>query len=201
MSTITTRRGAVVAALLALVVLATGCRVIAYDLAPEPQRYQMTLDQRTGVSTVHTSWEFVSAHVAEDDTPAGTICFGNWVPELGLSGPCEAEPLIFLSYEFGLALDNTARAGRPHTIAVTGYYEDGTNGLEVTELTAWASYDDGAEWAPVDVEPTGPGTFDLSLRHPGLDRTSGSVALRVRAEDGDGNTVEQTIQDAYALRR
>jgi hypothetical protein len=197
----TRRRGAtVVAAVLTLVFLATGCRIVAYDLAPESQRYRMTVDQQSGGSTVRTAWEFTSARVVEDDTPDGTICFGNYVPEVGLGGPCEAEPLIFLGYEFGLDLANTARAARPHTIEVTGYYEDETLPLEVVELTAWASFDEGGTWSPLAVEPTGDGTFDLTVDHPAA-RDGGSVWLRVHAGDTEGNTVEQTIEHAYALRR
>lgn len=202
-TTPTPRRGrsATVVAVLALLFLASGCRIIAYDLAPEPERYRMTLDQRTGASTVHTAWEFVSERVVEDDTPAGTICFGNYVPEVGLGGPCEAEPLIFLGYEFGLDLDNSAPAARRHTIEVTGYYEDETVPLEVADLTAWASFDDGAGWAPVAVEPTGQDTFDLLVEHPRAGSGSGSVSIRVHAGDAEGNTVEQTIENAYTLRR
>ncbi|TDC47396.1 hypothetical protein E1212_24305 [Jiangella ureilytica] len=197
----TRRRGiTVVAAVLTLLFLATGCRVIAYDLAPESQRYRMTVDQQSGGSTVRTAWEFTSARVVEDDTPDGTICFGNYVPEIGLGGPCEAEPLIFLGYEFGLDLANTAPAGRRHMVEVTGYYEDETAPLEVVELTAWASFDEGGTWSPLGVEPVGGGTFAVAVDHPAA-RDGGSVWLRVHAVDTEGNTVEQTIENAYGLRR
>ncbi|MBB5786087.1 hypothetical protein [Jiangella mangrovi] len=195
------RRATVVAAVLTLLLLATGCRIIAFDLAPEAQRYRMTLDQENGASTVHTAWEFTSARVVEDDTPEGTMCFGNYVPEVGLGGPCEAEPLIFLGYELALDLDNTAPAGRQHTVEVTGYYEDDTKPLEVVELAAWASFDEGATWTPLTVEATGGGTFSVTVDHREAGPRPGSVWLRVHAGDTEGNTVEQTIENAYALRR
>jgi hypothetical protein len=194
------RPALVLAAVLALLALATGCRVIAYDLAPGSERYTLELDQDNGTSIVHTTWEFTSAHVGADDTPEHTVCFGNYVPELGLGGPCTAEPLIFLRYDLDLDLDNTVRAGRAHTVAVTAYYEDPGTAPAVDELQAWATFDDGGGWQPLPVAATGDGSFEVTVAHPRLTETDGAVGLRIHATDTDGNTVEQTIDRAYGLR-
>ncbi len=57
------------------------------------------------------------------------------------------------------------------------------------------SYDDGATWAPATVARDG-AKWSVSVLHP----ESGFVSLRAKASDAQGNTVEQTVIRAYALK-
>lgn len=194
------RTGLVGAALAALTLLATGCfPTITYDLTPEEQRYELTLDQEMATSaTVHTSWEFLSREVIEDDEPPGYVCFAVFYR---VGGPCAAEPLIFLEYDFDLALDNTAQAGKKHEVTVTPYYQDPDNGFDIVELMASASFDGGETWHEVDVKERRDGMYNLRIDHPDYADTSGTVDLKVSAEDSGTNTVEQHIEGAYTLRQ
>jgi hypothetical protein len=61
------------------------------------------------------------------------------------------------------------------------------------QFSAEVSYDGGKTWMPVTVVGS-----ELKLEHPAGANT---VSLRAKATDSDGNTVEQTIVDAYKLRQ
>lgn len=64
-------------------------------------------------------------------------------------------------------------------------------------MTAEVSYDDGATWSRVSVSGGGDGRFTVSTRHP---EGAGYVSLRIGAQDADGNSVQQTITRAYAVK-
>lgn len=192
------RRAGTVVLLSCLVALAPGCAaggdLVAYDLPPEPHRY--TLEVTT--QNVTTVWEYTSQRPAGDDSvqPCLEEALGDPEPQ-----GCRPEPLIFLRYELGLDLDNTVPARRPHEITVTGYYQPRLAEMpELTELSVEASFDDGTTWRSM---PTGTareaGTFTATIRH--RDAGAGDpVTLRISALDSEGNTVVQTIPEAYRLR-
>lgn len=191
-------RAATAGLLAGLVALTPGCvaggDLVAYDLPPEATRY--TLEAETlGVTTV---WEYMSRRPAEDDSlrPCLEESLGDPEPQ-----GCRPEPLIFLRYELGLELDDTVPARRPHRITVTGYYQPRLAAVpSVTELTVEASLDGGDTWLPARTRPAGePDTFTATIRHDGAS-AGDPVGLRVSAEDSEGNTVVQTIPEAYRLR-
>jgi hypothetical protein len=67
----------------------------------------------------------------------------------------------------------------------------------LTSLTVQVSYDDGATWRPaLVVGPVGDHAIAL-LNQP---RTGGYVSLKIAATDAGGNSVEQTVVQAYRLR-
>ncbi|WOX21417.1 hypothetical protein [Streptomyces solicathayae] len=186
----------VVSAALAMLAL-VGCKadVIAYDLPAESARYSF----RAETDGVKTVWGYTSERPTKADTPTSQPCLADVVVKE--PGPCRPEPLIFLRYDFGLGLDNTAPAEEAHPVTVTGYYQDrlGTPPT-VTRLRAEASFDGGKTWKPVTTTAGGKNTFTARITHPSRDRASGGVALRISATDSAGNTVEQTIPQAYRLR-
>ncbi|MGW3247607.1 hypothetical protein [Streptomyces sp. NPDC001070] len=53
------------------------------------------------------------------DAPELSPCMGDVVGSN--QAACRPEPLIFLRYDFDLALDNTVKAGETHEITVVGY--------------------------------------------------------------------------------
>ncbi len=65
-----------------------------------------------------------------------------------------------------------------------------------TTLAVQASYDDGATWTPVTVATTGD-HWTATLTHPA---GGGFVSLKATAGDAAGNSVDQTILRAYALK-
>ncbi|MEU9272733.1 hypothetical protein AB0E04_46210 [Streptomyces sp. NPDC048251] len=64
-------------------------------------------------------WQYSSATAAKNDTSTLSPCIGETVGSN--QAACRPEPLIFLRYDFGLALDKTAEAGQVHEITVVAY--------------------------------------------------------------------------------
>ncbi|WP_153457800.1 hypothetical protein [Streptomyces smaragdinus] len=182
------------AALLAL----TGCKsgdVVSYDLPAKSARYTFETEN-DGVSTV---WQYTSAEATKDDAPEQNPCAGEMTGSS--QAACRPEPLIFLRYDFGLALDNTAKAGAEHEITVTGYYQERLSELpEVTSLKTETTFDGGRTWRPATTKETGKNTFTTTVANPRRDKAPEGVGLRISATDSQGNTVKQTIPTAYTLR-
>lgn len=195
-----TRRKGVIAALVGAGLFSLACSVggdiVAYDLPAEQARYTLENDA-DGVQTV---WEYTSQRPAEDTSSELQPCMGSVIGDPN-AGPCQPEPLIFLRYDLGVDLANTVPANRPHRISITGYYQEGLDSPpEVTELRLEASFDGGQTWHRVPTRSQGEGSYTATIRSPRLADTAGAVGLRVAAADRDGNTVEQTVADAYRLR-
>ncbi|MER5500263.1 MULTISPECIES: hypothetical protein [unclassified Streptomyces] len=192
------RRKVNLAASAAVAVLAlAGCKadVISYDLPAESARYTF----RAETNGVRTAWEYTSDRPDKSDTPKSQPCVADVVVKD--PGECRPEPLIFLRYDLGLGLDNTAEADELHSITVTGYYQERlSTPPTLTELRAEASFDGGRTWKPVSTGADGKNTFNARVKHPKRDRAPDGVALRITATDSAGNKVEQTIPRAYRLR-
>ena len=147
----------------------------AFDVEPGDAAYLLTSElTRTGYdlsSRVSVAWTFRSnTTTASKRLPISTI---RYFP----------------------ALDNaeSAPSGVPFTVPVA-VQEQGTDVLKTPyRLTAEASYDGGLTWTPATVL----GNAQLVLHHQAGAET---VSLRAKATDGNGNTVEQTIVNAYRLR-
>ncbi|GGU26884.1 S8 family serine peptidase [Lentzea flava] len=97
-------------------------------------------------------------------------------------------PLLEVNYALPLDLRNSWKAGVPMPAKFTAARQAGAGKAVVSELRAYASFDDGATWVPVSgVVPAG-------------GKAGGFVSLRVTARDADGNTVDQTVLRAYRLK-
>lgn len=164
-----------------------------YELGAEAAQYRLTLE----APDVVAAWDFSSSTVTEEATPPGLQC-----PETAFADsttPCQPQPLIFLRYDAGLDLLNTAPAPGAHRLQVTAYRQ-AAGGPPLAGLRLWFSTDGGNAWTPVpDLRESHDGTFTGTVYVPPVDRTSGTVSLRAEAWDVDGNRVEQTILDAYGL--
>jgi hypothetical protein len=190
------RRGAFMVLAAAAALALSGCKggdLVSYDLPAESARY--TFETRT--NDVRTVWQYTSAKATENDAPKLSPCIGE---VLGSNeAACRPEPLIFLRYDFGLALDNTARAGKKHEVTVVGYYQQRLSDVpRVTSLKAEATFDGGGTWHPATTKANGRNTFTATIQNPV--RAARGVGLRLSATDSQGNTVRQTIPTAYTLR-
>ncbi|WP_254125194.1 S8 family peptidase [Amycolatopsis sp. CA-230715] len=136
-----------------------------------------------------TSWTFASAR-STAAPPPGFSCYG--------AGSCAFQPLIQLDYRLPLDLSDRAPAGVPFTFDVVAASHSGAKGGgPVTSLRVSSSADNGATWSDATAKPQGGGRWSVTVANPG---TAGSaVWLRAEARDGSGNTVEQTVQRAYAI--
>ncbi|MEU0374127.1 hypothetical protein ABZ070_28515 [Streptomyces sp. NPDC006283] len=175
----------------------SGCTgdIVAYDLPAQSARY--TFEAET--NGVRTAWQYTSAKPTKADTSELSPCMGDVLGSNPVA--CRPEPLIFLRYDLGLALDNTAKAGDMHEITVTGYYQERLTALpRVTSLKAEVSFDAGKTWRPSSIKADGKNTFTTKIKHPKRDQAANGVGLRITATDSEGNTVEQTLPTAYKLR-
>ncbi|MFD5089463.1 hypothetical protein ACFWMR_02590 [Amycolatopsis thailandensis] len=134
---------------------------------------------------------------AERDEPwasLSTKVSAEWTFRSGyVQGPSQALPLLEVRYIPAVDLANSAPGGRPFTIPVTVSRQDGP--AAITGLEVDASYDGGVTWRPAKVSGQN-GRYDVELRHP----AAGSVSLRAKAADADGNTTTQSLIHAYRLR-
>ncbi|MGI5248457.1 hypothetical protein [Actinacidiphila glaucinigra] len=197
----TRRRKIVLAGLAAAASLVlSGCAggtgdLVAYDLPAKSARYTFEADTN-GVKTV---WEYSSDKPTKGDAPQLQPCMGDVVGDNRAA--CRPEPLIFLRYDLGLGLDNTAKAGETHPITVVGYYQERlTTPPKLNSLQVEATFDGGRTWQTVSSKAAGTNTFTASIRHPKRGRAAQGVGLRISATDTGGNTVRQTFPTAYKLR-
>lgn len=192
------RRGALMVLAAAAILALSSCKggdLVSYDLPAKSARY--TFEAQT--NDVKTVWEYSSAKATKDDAPELSPCMGD---VLGSNqAACRPEPLIFLRYDLGLALDNTAKAGKTHEITVVGYYQERLTALpKVTSLKAETTFDGGRTWRPAATRATGKNTFTTTIKNPRRDQAAQGVGLRISATDSQGNTVRQTLPSAYTLR-
>ncbi|MFE9609069.1 hypothetical protein [Streptomyces sp. NPDC006012] len=192
------RRGALMVLAAAATLALAGCKggdLISYDLPAKSARYTF----ETNTDDVKTVWQYSSAEATKDDAPKLSPCMGDAVDSNDAA--CRPEPLIFLRYDFGLALDNTVKAGENHEITVVGYYQPRLTDLpKVTSLKAETTFDGGSTWHPVATSAAGKNTFTTMIKNPRKDQAAKGVGLRISATDSQGNTVKQTIPTAYTLR-
>ncbi|MFF7680185.1 hypothetical protein [Actinacidiphila glaucinigra] len=192
------RRGAFMVLAAAVALALSGCKggdLVSYDLPAKSARY--TFEAKT--NDVNTVWEYTSAKATREEAPELSPCMGEVLA--GDTAPCRPEPLIFLRYDFDLALDNTAEAGKTHEVTVTGYYQESLAALpKVTSMKAETTFDGGRTWRPATTRATGGNTFTTTVKNPRRDQAAKGVGLRISATDSKGNTVRQTIPTAYTLR-
>ncbi|MEV7324582.1 hypothetical protein [Streptomyces sp. NPDC093970] len=182
----------------AAVMVLSGCKggdLVSYDLPAKSARYTF----ETNTDGVRTVWHYTSATATKGDAPTQSPCIGELVG--GNKAACRPEPLIFLRYDLGLALDNTAKGGENHQVTIVGYYQQRLTELpKVTSLKAETTIDGGSTWQPATTRATGKNTFTTTIKDPRRDKAAKGVGLRISATDNQGDTVTQTIPTAYTLR-
>jgi hypothetical protein len=104
-------------------------------------------------------------------------------------------PLQAVRFFPKLNSDNQAPASGAFSVPVRIERVTGSEPATVKTFTVEVSYDNGTTWVPATVTGTGNERV-VNLTHP----ASGSVSLRAKAADSAGNTVEQTITNAYTLK-
>ncbi|MFB7288286.1 S8 family peptidase [Actinacidiphila glaucinigra] len=99
-------------------------------------------------------------------------------------------PTSVVRFTPALSLDNTGKARAKAWVPVTVH---GTAaGRNLKSLSVWASYDKGATWHKLSVCD---GRVQVSNPKAG-----GSVSFKAQAVDKQGNTVDETIVDAYLTK-
>lgn len=170
-------------------------------LLPQPAMYQLdwTLSPVRGAAppgaTIETDWAFRSAPAdPAAPLPPSETC----APDT--TQPCAFLPLLFPSYDLPLNNSNQATAGTAEPVNFTVTGQQNAPPPPGLSATVSASFDGGQTWtAPQNATSLGNGKFTATISQPALSATNGFVSLRVTAQDGSGDSVTQTITDAYGL--
>jgi subtilisin family serine protease len=175
-----------------------------YTLPAGTGSYRLTdlfTDGFTGphsATTVATTWTFQSSRPTTDNVSSPYLCLDSVIS--GDTDPCAWQPLIYLHYRLGLTAQDTAPAGRSHTFTITAQQGDPDTAATLASLRVWISPDGGKHWTEGHVVPKPDRTYQVVVLNPTLaDSPNGTVALRAEARDAAGNSVQQTIMDAYVL--
>jgi hypothetical protein len=146
-------------------------------------------------SSADTDWAFRSSPDGPSAVlPSTEMC----VPDT--SGKCSFLPLLFITYDLALNHRSQAAAGKPFQIAFTVEHQQNAPAPAGVTATVSASFDGGKTWGtPRAAASLGGGKFALTIQQPALADTNGFVSLRVTARDSAGNSVTQTITNAYGL--
>ncbi|MFD6756538.1 S8 family serine peptidase [Micromonospora gifhornensis] len=121
-----------------------------------------------------TAWQFTSARPAGDrPTPL---------------------PLLQVDYQVPADLQGEVPGKRAHKLGLTLRHPAGVPAPTGTSLRVEVSFDGGRSWRTASVKAHG-GRYTATVP-----AGRGSVSLRVQASDRTGNSVEQTVIDAYGLR-
>ena len=168
-------------------------------LLPRPATYQLDwTESGTGTCTgaaMTTDWTF---HSSPSDPSASLP--GTETCPIDPSRGCEFLPLLFIDYNLQLNYDNQATAGRPFKVTFTVAHQQNAPSPSGVSATVSASFNDGQTWTtPAKATSQGNNQFTATIQQPPLSSTSGFVSLRIRAHDGAGNSVDQTIIRAYGL--
>ncbi|GAA3948576.1 S8 family serine peptidase [Actinomadura viridis] len=114
----------------------------------------------------------------------------------------EQAPLVSLRTSGAFDETNRAPGGEPFRLdirATENRDHDLTPPLPTMRtLTVEVSYDEGATWQPAKVTATAENRWQADVVHP--ERHDGHVSLRLRAGDGEGNSLDHTMIRAYGLR-
>lgn len=163
-----------------------------YPMPAQREAYRLTISDG-GQSA---AWRFTSGEPSATSSPPGFGCVGSAFA--GSTAPCAPDPLIFLRFNAFTGLANTVSAQAAHQIQVTPAYQALAAPARVTSLKLWISFDGGKTWLPETVQDHG-GSYVASYTIPAVSATDGSVSVRVQAADSAGDTVSQTLDDAYGI--
>ncbi|MEV6965892.1 hypothetical protein AB0M47_12330 [Hamadaea sp. NPDC051192] len=162
-----------------------------YDLPEEAKRYELTGSNNGGATT--TKWGFTSSAPTAAAQQQGT-----WCPQ-GIGVLCRSESLLFLRYDAGLDVTGSVTGGGKHELRLTAYHQ-GIESATIGSLELSLSFDGGTTWQPVKATAKGGGEFVASYRAPRAGETNGTVSIKAKASDRDGNTIEQTVLGAFTVK-
>lgn len=130
----------------------------------------------TSTSTkVAAAWTFTSARPPAEQTVALPLSTVRLSPKLSLSGTAPAGGTLKVPLHLGGA---AAAAG------------------QVAALTVKVSHDGGTTWKPLTVTTDAKGARSVTVKNPATAKT---VSFQVDLKDKGGNTVRETITNAYRL--
>jgi hypothetical protein len=113
-----------------------------------------------------------------------------WTFSSGHTSQTTELPISVVRFTPELSLDSTGRAEAKVWVPVT--VKGSAAGRNLKSLKVWVSYDEGGHWQTVTVRDG-----RVRVTNP---RAGGSVSFRTAAADRQGNTVSETIVNAYLTK-
>ncbi|MFJ4333456.1 MULTISPECIES: S8 family serine peptidase [unclassified Streptomyces] len=129
----------------------------------------------------------------------GVATSTSWSFESGRTDAATPLSLLQLDYDVPVDVRNSVRGTRSHRIDVRVRAQEGLPVPRGVSVRVEASYDDGRTWSTARTHAHGHHSFRASLTPPA--HRESWVTLRVTARDSAGDSVRQTVQRAYAVRR
>lgn len=143
-------------------------------------------------NTVHTEWTFGSAHSGTRTVPEDWQC-----PPTFTSTDCSALPLVMANYQLGVGLDGTSPPG-PDQLTLALAHATGATNAPFAKATVEVSFDGGTTWTPTALFDLGGGKYRALWVNP-LHPKQGDVALRISGTDVNGNSLTQTVTNAFDI--
>ncbi|MFC1406718.1 MULTISPECIES: S8 family serine peptidase [Streptacidiphilus] len=121
-----------------------------------------------------------------------------WTFTSGTTDPSVVDTLPLIQLDYGVATDLTGRASRSTTLTLTASeLAEMSRTSKITGGTLEVSYDDGSSWKALKLTRTATGSWTARLTAP---RSALVASLRATARDAAGNTVTQTVLEAFGLK-
>lgn len=156
-----------------------------FPAVPGSATYRLVTDEQRSAPWWNYSTDVATTWTFQSSTPA--------------AGQQALLPLLQVGYDVSLDNLNHATGDSAHTFTIDVAHQPGVNGPSISTVQAWASYDDGQTWQPVQLVAMGNGKQRVVLNGPPTAGTPGAVSLRVKAVDAAGNSIDQTIIRAFGL--
>ncbi|MGQ4444355.1 peptidase S8, partial [Streptomyces violaceoruber] len=129
----------------------------------------------------------------------GVATSTSWSFESGRTDAAAPLSLLQLDYDVPVDVRNSVRGTRSHHVDVRVRTQEGLPVPRGVSVRVEASYDDGRTWSSARTHAHGRNAVRASLTPPAHGESW--VTLRVTARDAAGDSVRQTVQRAYAVRR
>ncbi len=161
--------------------------VIKFELAVQQPNPLSVLSPATA-----TAWVMHTAPAPHSVVPPSWFCL---TPGFSITQQCKVLPMLTLSYQVrGLALNAVVPAGHQRIDVSVGHIQLARQ-TAIVQASAQVSYDNGRFWQPVTLRRARAGHYHVSFDSPaGVD-----VTLRFAATDADGNSITETISNAYSV--
>jgi hypothetical protein len=154
---------------------------LSAEVPPASAAYRLTVEASRSAADTSTStkvsgvWTFNSARPVSDRSVRLPLSTVRLAPKLSLKGTAPVGGTLTVPLKVSGA---AAEAG------------------QVAALTVNVSYDGGRTWKPLTVKTDTKGARSVSVKHPA---SAKAVSFRVDPKDKGGNTVRETITNAYRL--
>lgn len=140
-----------------------------------------------------TTWVMHTAPAPHAVVPPNWFCLSG--PNFNFTQHCKVQPMLTLNYQVGgLGLDAVVPPGHQRIDVRVGHIELAPQ-TAIVRASAQVSYDNGRFYEPVTLARIGAGNYRVSFKAPaGVD-----VTLKFSATDANGNSITETIINAYSV--